>query len=198
MRLCRFAVGPLDYESQKKALKDLVRAYLNTFSSLGIETWLMHGTLLGWWWNKAVSLLCLLTLSVIVLTAKTLQILPWDSDIDVQISEGSIYYLAAYYNMSIFYHKAGPMMQGREYLLEVNPHYKIREPTDKLNVIDARWIDTETGLFIDITAARYNLSHPQGEGILGSKDGHEYRVFAPIDETYTRISEIFIRTNCCH
>lgn len=61
-------------------------------------------------------------------------------------------------------------------MLEINPHYINPAQTDKLNVIDARWIDTENGLFIDITTARYNHSHPAGPGMLICKDGHEYRV----------------------
>ncbi|KAJ9151917.1 Protein MNN4 [Pleurostoma richardsiae] len=151
----RFADHVLDYAEQKKALKNLVQTYLATFSDLGIETWLMHGSLLGWWWNK--------------------QIMPWDSDVDVQVSETSMYYLAAYYNMSVFHYKTPRIPDGRDYMIEVNPHYKNREQTDKLNVIDARWIDTESGLFIDITTVRYNTTHPDGEGMLSCKDGHEYR-----------------------
>jgi|SRR3569833_2009068 len=103
--------------------------------------------------------------------------MPWDSDVDVQVTEASMYYLAAYYNMSVFHYRTPRIPDGRDYMLEVNPHYKNREQTDKLNVIDARWIDTESGLFIDITTARYNLTHPEGEGMLSCKDGHEYRVW---------------------
>lgn len=84
--------------------------------------------------------------------------------------------LASYYNMSTFHYKTLRLPEGRDYLLEVNPNYVNREQTDKLNVIDARWIDTESGLFIDITTVRYNLTHPAGEGILSCKDGHEFRV----------------------
>jgi hypothetical protein len=40
---------------------------------------------------------------------------------------------------------------GKKYLLEVNPHYADASTSDKLNRIDARWIDVQTGLFIDIT-----------------------------------------------
>jgi hypothetical protein len=50
----RFANKELEYNDQKRALKNLVQAYLSTFNDLGIETWLVHGTLLGWWWNKKV------------------------------------------------------------------------------------------------------------------------------------------------
>jgi hypothetical protein len=69
-------------------------------------------------------------------------------------------------------------------MLEVNPHYIISDQKDRKNVIDARWIDTTSGLFIDITTARYNLTHPAGAGMISCKDGHEYRVrilFAPGD-----------------
>jgi hypothetical protein len=108
--------------------------------------------------------------------AKNWQILPWDSDSDVQVTEASMQYLATYYNMSVFHYKTPRIPEGRDYMLEVNPHYVNREQTDKLNVIDARWVDTTSGLFIDITTARYNYTHPAGEGMLSCKDGHEFRV----------------------
>ena len=104
------------------------------------------------------------------------QILPWDSDSDVQVSEASMHYLASYYNMCVFHYKTPRIPEGRDYMLEVNPHYLDREQSDLLNVIDARWTDTTSGLFIDITTARYNYTHPAGPGMLSCKDGHEYRV----------------------
>lgn len=84
--------------------------------------------------------------------------------------------LASYYNMSTFHFKKPQVQEWRNYLLEINPNYINREQTDKLNVIDARWIDMDSGMFIDITTVRYNLTHPEGEGILSCKDGHEFRV----------------------
>lgn len=42
-------------------------------------------------------------------------------------------------------------LQGKKYLLEVNPHFTDSSTRDKHNVIDARFIDCATGLFIDIT-----------------------------------------------
>ena len=107
---------------------------------------------------------------------KCSQILPWDSDSDVQVTEASMHYLASYYNMSVFHYKTPRIPEGKDYMLEINPHYVNREQSDKLNVIDARWVDTSTGLFIDITTARYNHTHPAGAGMLSCKDGHEYRV----------------------
>lgn len=78
--------------------------------------------------------------------------------------------------MSTFHYRTPRIPDGRDYLLEINPNYVNREQTDTLNVIDARWIDTESGMFIDITAVRYNMTHTAGAGILSCKDGHEFRV----------------------
>ncbi|KIM95805.1 hypothetical protein OIDMADRAFT_59583 [Oidiodendron maius Zn] len=150
----RFAEKELGYTGRKHTLSNLIQSYLATFVDTGVETWLMHGTLLGWWWNGKV--------------------LPWDTDSDMQISEASMHYLASYYNMSIFHYKTLRIPEGRDYLLEINPNYVNRDQTDELNQIDARWIDTSTGLFIDITAASYDPTHPAGMGILSCKDGHEY------------------------
>lgn len=110
--------------------------------------------------------------------------MPWDSDIDVQVTETGIWFLATYYNMSVFHYKTPRIPEGRDYMLEVNPHFENREQTDLLNKIDARWIDTTSGLFIDITAARYNLTHPAGVGMMSCKDGHEFRVRFDIDAPF--------------
>ncbi|KPM43034.1 hypothetical protein AK830_g3560 [Neonectria ditissima] len=93
--------------------------------------------------------------------------------------------------MTIYYYKYGDMETGRFFQLEINPYFKHREQDDALNVIDARWIDMDTGLFIDITAARYNPDHEQGEGILYDKHGHEYRdtyVFPLRDTTFEGVA----------
>ena len=76
----------------------------------------------------------------------------------------TVNFLASYYNMTIHTFKK------RNYLLEVNPKYTDDSYEDYLNVIDARWIDTETGLFIDITAVR---PRPGKKNVLCSKDKHE-------------------------
>ena len=95
------------------------------------------------------------------------QILPWDSDIDVQMSNATVDFLARYYNMTIHTY------EKRDFMLEVNPKYTDPSYDDYLNVIDARWIDYQTGLFIDITAVR---PHALKQGVLCSKDQHEEAV----------------------
>ncbi|CAM1504598.1 Fc.00g021890.m01.CDS01 [Cosmosporella sp. VM-42] len=151
----RFTKEILDDHSQYKAIKILIQTYLSTLRDLKVQTWLMHGTLLGWWWGR--------------------QVMPWDLDADVQVTEADMYYLAAYHNMTMYYYKYGDMKEGRFFLLDINPHFKHRDQDDMLNFIDARWIDMDTGLFIDITAARYNPDHEAGEGMMYDKHGHEYR-----------------------
>jgi hypothetical protein len=129
-----------------------MQTYLSTMNDIGAETWIMHGSLLGWWWNR--------------------RIMPWDSDVDVQMSESSMDYLARYYNMTIHHYRLPGVSKGRDYMLEVNPHYLNGSIKDWLNVIDARWIDTESGLFIDITTLRRNETV---DGNMYCKDKHHYR-----------------------
>lgn len=99
--------------------------------------------------------------------------MPWDSDIDVQMTNTTVHMLASYYNMTIHTFYIGDDDEKRDYMLEVNPKYMDPSYEDILNVIDARWIDIETGLFIDITAVR---PHKSKKGIICSKDQHEEKV----------------------
>lgn len=93
--------------------------------------------------------------------------MPWDSDIDVQVSASTIHFLASYYNMTVH------TFHGRDYMLEINPQYLNGSMADELNTIDGRYIDTETGLFIDITTVRPKEG---ASGLLICKDTHEYDV----------------------
>ncbi|KAL2012981.1 hypothetical protein VTN00DRAFT_506 [Thermoascus crustaceus] len=152
----RFASDVLPEEESLPHLTALMQTYLATMSDIGAETWIMHGTLLGWWWNQ--------------------KILPWDSDLDVQVSEPTMHFLAEYYNMTEHHFKLPGVKGGRTYLLEINPHYVIRSTEDKMNVIDARWIDTSSGMFIDITTVRTD-DEARKRGRLSAlicKDGHQY------------------------
>ncbi|KAL2871069.1 putative C6 transcription factor [Aspergillus lucknowensis] len=137
-------------------LSALIQTYLSIMADLGAETWIMHGSLLAWWWNQ--------------------KIFPWDNDLDVQISEPVIHFLADYYNMTEHHFDIADVEGGRTYLLEINPNYVIRSKSDKANVIDGRWIDTSSGLFIDITAVRADDARREnGEpGALMCKDRHNF------------------------
>lgn len=163
----RFATKEVAYADRKTALIGLVRSYLTSMNEIGIQTWIMHGSLLGWWWNK--------------------RIMPWDTDLDVMVSEQAMEHLASYYNMTIHHHRYDDGQSGRDYMLEINPHFRNTSEADKYNRIDARWVDTKTGLFIDITTLHRNVS-AEAEGKVGammSKDRHHYDVkdIFPLRET---------------
>ncbi|KAF2723543.1 hypothetical protein K431DRAFT_319011 [Polychaeton citri CBS 116435] len=152
----RFASKPLPYKEKLEHLRPLIQTYLSTMNDIGAETWIMHGTLIGWYWNR-----------------KTM---PWDSDADVMMSEKSIEHLASYYNMTVHHYKIPGVAGGRDYMLEINPRWTNNSTEDKHNVIDGRWVDTSSGLFIDITTLRVNETARQ-EGIEGAmmcKDKHHY------------------------
>ncbi len=50
----RYFHGLVSFDERTETLTHMVRAYLTTFQKLGLETWIAHGTLLGWWWNGKV------------------------------------------------------------------------------------------------------------------------------------------------
>ena len=52
----RYEHGILSYEEKQDTQVHMMRAYLDFFTKNKIETWLAHGTLLGWWWNGKVGL----------------------------------------------------------------------------------------------------------------------------------------------
>lgn len=162
-----YAGHPVTYEERGDTLHHLIRSYLTTFREKNIETWIAHGTLLGWWWNG--------------------KIMPWDWDLDTQVSSTTLAWLGDNMNMTL--HKyTGTGADGvevhREFLLDVNPNSRDRLRGDGQNVIDARWIDTRNGLFIDITGLAETNPSMQ-PGIWSCKNFHRYRTrdIYPLRET---------------
>ena len=162
-----FKGKPVTYEERGETLHHMIRAYLTTFRSLGIETWIAHGTLLGWWWNG--------------------KIMPWDWDLDTQVSGATLEYLGKNYNMTK--HSFDDVDKDGnpitiEYLLDINPYSKERTRGDGMNVIDARWINTQNGLFIDITGL--SEIYPDNQpGVWSCKNYHKYHTkdLYPMRET---------------
>ncbi|KAK3946433.1 LicD family-domain-containing protein [Diplogelasinospora grovesii] len=156
----RFFRGIVEYDAHRPALRHLIRSYLTTFRRLGVETWLAHGTLLGWWWNGRV--------------------MPWDYDLDVQVSASTLTYLTeAGYNRT--YHEYRYVdddntgqEQTKTYLLDINPWHTTKERLQGQNVIDARWVDISNGMFIDITGLR-ERDPEYAPGIWSCKNYHRYR-----------------------
>ncbi|KAJ5788513.1 hypothetical protein N7457_003503 [Penicillium paradoxum] len=156
LNLLRYFNANLTNTEVIQYLSPLVQTYFKTMNAIGAETWIMHGTLLAWWWNQ--------------------KIFPWDSDLDVQVSEATIHFLADYYNVTEHHFDLPGVEGGRTYVLEVNPYYVVKSEKDTANKIDARWIDKSSGFFIDITAV-YKDENMRGNGHPGAlmcKDKHRY------------------------
>lgn len=156
----RYEHGILSYEEKQDAQVHMMRAYLDFFKKTGIETWLAHGTLLGWWWNG--------------------KMLPWDWDIDTQVSGPSLTYLGKHFNCSIYDYSSKdsdpdlePVVE-RQYLLDVNPAIVERDRGNGDNVIDARWIDIRNGLYIDVTGLSETEPREQ-PGFWSCKNYHHYK-----------------------
>jgi hypothetical protein len=51
----RYFKGVVSDQERSETLSHMMRAYLDYFRDNKLETWIAHGTLLGWWWNSKVS-----------------------------------------------------------------------------------------------------------------------------------------------
>ncbi|KAL4780846.1 LicD family-domain-containing protein [Aspergillus varians] len=150
----RFFKEPVPKEGRAQTLTHIVQSYFRFFKDNDLETWIAHGTLLGWWWNG--------------------KIMPWDWDIDTQVSEATLFRLADNFNgTEVHYNTTDPDVQ-HSYLLDINPWARQRDRGMGLNIIDARWIDMKTGLYIDITGlSRLNKAKPNE---WGCKNNHNYLI----------------------
>lgn len=128
----------LEYSQYERIshLHKLSRAWFQFSQSIGVKSWLAHGTMLGWHWNGAN--------------------LPWDNDLDIQTTTDSLFKLARYYNQTLVIQLNDDSFG--QYLIDVNTYIFDRNKSEGNNVIDARFIDVRTGFYIDITALSYTNS----------------------------------------
>lgn len=50
----RFFTDLVSDEERQLTLRAIIRAYLLLFENFQLETWIAHGTLLGWYWNGSI------------------------------------------------------------------------------------------------------------------------------------------------
>ena len=111
--------------------------------------------------------------------------LPWDWDIDTQVSGATLAYMGKHLNQTMYnYTATDDRSVQRIYLLDVNPAIVERERGNGNNIIDARWIDVQNGLYIDITGL--SETHPDDNpGVWSCKNYHRYNTMDlyPMRET---------------
>ena len=115
--------------------------------------------------------------------------LPWDWDIDTQVSEATLLYLGETMNNTYHTYSSASLDRpneiiNRTYLLDINPYSLERVNGDGFNIIDARWIDVHNGLYIDITGLS-ELEPKDRPGVVSCKNYHSYKLkdIYPLRET---------------
>lgn len=139
----------LGYDDKAAKLHRMTRVWLSFCRKQGITTWLAHGSLLSWYWNGIA--------------------FPWDDDIDVQMPIMDLHKLSMNFNQSIIVEDSEDGF-GR-YFLDCATFITLRKHTNGNNNIDARFIDVDSGFYIDITGlalsddsapSRYEHLIPEG------------------------------------
>lgn len=132
----RFFRGLATGDTRANALHGLISAWLRFTRGNGVATWIAHGTLLSWYWNALT--------------------FPWDNDFDVQMPIDDLHLLARRFNQTLVVDfgpdpQSGEVRYGR-YFLDCGAFVSQRTRGNGNNNIDARFIDVDTGTYIDITA----------------------------------------------
>lgn len=129
---------------RNEILREIFRNWVSFTKERNLVFWIAHGLLLGWYWNN--------------------DLMPWDFDLDVQVTA---------HDLLNQYSKHHNTLYRDRYLFDVNPH-KIYRLHQYDNVIDARFIDTYTGYYVDITGLAFNPK----KKVLQCKSPHSYDVNA--------------------
>lgn len=154
-------------------LHHLIRTWADFTQQEGIVSWIAHGALMGWYWNGLV--------------------LPWDNDFDVQMPVMELDRIARKYNNSLIVQD--PKEGSGRYILDISPGYLQRTHGNGANVIDARFIDVRSGIYLDITGLAFN--HPRNSKLLGCKSPHYYRLedINPLHLTTFEGTQLYIPNN---
>lgn len=127
---------------RKSVMSNLIKQWKDFTNERQVIYWLAHSALLGWYWQQ--------------------DLLPWDYDsATVQILASDLFHQYVHFNESLF---------RERYLFDVNPHITHRQHQSN-NVVDAKFIDTENGYFVEVTAVEYNNKH----NALHCKSPHYYK-----------------------
>ncbi|GME82748.1 unnamed protein product [Ambrosiozyma monospora] len=126
-------------EAHRKAIiHRMGRAWLRFCYQSGITSWVAYGSMLGWIRNGLT--------------------LPWDEDIDVIVTVDSLLTLAKNHNNSLIVDVSSQDQYAAglgTYYLDIGPSFYSRNRGEGANAIDGRFIDTKSGMYIDLTAVAW-------------------------------------------
>lgn len=125
----RFFRGGLSHSEVRARLDAIIRAWLHFTVSNDLTAWLAHGTLYGWLYNGLA--------------------FTWDGDHDVQMPIADLNRMAKKFNQTVIVED--PTRGNGRYFLDVGTFITARNKGNGLNNIDARFIDVDSGLYVDIT-----------------------------------------------
>lgn len=125
----RFFRGALPDKERIARLDAIVRAWLSFTNSNGLISWLAHGTLYGWLYDGLA--------------------FPWDGDHDMQMPIVHLHKLAERFNQTLVVED--PTVGNGRYFIDVGNSLTSRIHGNGNNNIDARFIDVDSGLYVDIT-----------------------------------------------
>ncbi|KAK9243978.1 LicD family-domain-containing protein [Lipomyces tetrasporus] len=150
----RYFKSELSDELRECAIHYMLEAWFAFLDENKIESWIAHGTLLGWYWNG--------------------ETLPWDVDVDVQMFVRTMDRMSKRFNATSYEYTTAEN-EVRKYYIDVNPYFVYRSRMNAQNVIDARFVDMQSGLYIDITALAEvdPMRHPN---VISCKNNHRYLV----------------------
>ena len=133
-------------------LDRLLRNWFKFAEAKGIVSWIAHGPLLSWYWDGLM--------------------FPFDIDIDLQMPSSELNRLAANYNMTLVIED---LNEGYgKYLIDCSTFIHHRNVAGRDNHIDARFIDVDTGTYIDITGMGLNdENHLRNMTIILMKNGSQ-------------------------
>ncbi|XBW38225.1 hypothetical protein QEN19_003814 [Hanseniaspora menglaensis] len=130
-----FHSGRFEKHPQLKqaSIHNLVQTLSSLIAAYGLNGWISHGNLLAWSYNGVN--------------------FPWDEDVDYQMPLKDLHKLAEHCNQTLILQD--PQHGNGRYWLDVG-NLLGRTNGNGLNNIDARLVDVDTGLYIDITGLCYN------------------------------------------
>ncbi|KAI5958607.1 hypothetical protein KGF57_002452 [Candida theae] len=146
----RFFNGKLSdhFDRTSIILERLSRNWFKFSEKYGIVSWIAHGPLLSWYWNGGT--------------------FPFDNDLDVQMPIEHLLKLGELYNQTIVIED--PREGTGKFLIEVGTFVHNRHISKRGNHIDARFIDIDTGIYIDITGLSTSGAKPTANYYLNVND----------------------------